>query len=420
MKKKIKVGLFILILCISAIFCTNTFAVTKTDIIDYVNSQQVCGDVGLFNTYKTTLTRLLKQKRLSETQLDTIYSYLESSVGILNNKGVCKISDLDKLTSSEKSTVYNSLKAGAGIITSAPMLEFGEKDESVTDNNTNISVDNTQTNVNNKEQGTKVTINTQDNTIDIYENGVLVDKVVMSLNKMTYTGVNITHLVIVVVCVFVFGLALTIFIFLAKKHKAKYQFAENILISLMICSSIIGLIVAVFSDKIDSLIGIVDMVSFNSSNKEIEVELNADKSIKTYPSYGANYATLKIPSLNIENNVYFGDITSILSVGVGHSTWSDMPTENGVVVYSGHNKKNMLNGLKEIAKGNKIIVDTSYATCTYEVIKTSVLKDTEVDKLTKINDKETLIVYTCYPFDTYVYTNDRFVVYSVLKEISWK
>lgn len=436
MKTKLKIITLFMLICISAIFCTNTFAVSKTDIIGYVNSQSVCGDTALFNTYKKTFTRLLKQKKLTQDQLNTIYSYLQNSVGILNSKDVCKISDLSKLTEKEKSSVYGSLTTAAGIITNAPILQFGEEDE-VTDNTNNSTnnnnKDNTSTNNNNtstsnKEnntvtdstEGTKITINTQDNTMDIYENGVLVDKVSMSSQKMTYTGVNITHVIIIALSVVVFVISLVTFIKLAEKHTARTRFYKNMLVSLMICSSILALGVGVFGNKIDELKAIIDLLRINTTGKEIQVELNADKSIKKYPSYASNYATLKIDKLDIENSVFYGDIASVLSLGVGHSTWSEMPTEDGVVVYSGHNREDMLNNLKDISIGDKIIVDTSYATCTYEVSKTEILKDYETDKLTKIDNNETLILYTCYPFDTYVYTNERFVVYSVLKETKWK
>ena len=309
------------------------------------------------------------------------------------------------------------------------MLQFGEQDE-VVDNNSNSDENNNNNNANtnNNEnnavldstEGTKITINTQDNTMDIYENGVLVDKVSMSSQKMTYTGVNITYVIIIALSIVVFVICLLTFIKLAKKHTAKTRFYKNMLVSLMICSSILALVFILFGNKIDELKGMVDLLRINTTGKEIQVELNDNKSIKKYPSYASNYATLKIDKLNIENNVYYGDIASVLSLGIGHSTWSEMPTEDGVVVYSGHNREDMLNNLKDISIGDRIIVDTSYATCTYEVSQTEILKDYETDKLTKINDKETLILYTCYPFDTYVYTNERFVVYSVLKETKWK
>ena len=412
MKNKVKI--LLMLIGISVACCTNTFAVSKEDIIGYVNSQSVCGDVGLFNRYKTTFTRLLKQKSLTEAELNTIYSYLQNSVGILNSKGVCKISDLNKLTTAEKNSVYGSLTAGAGIITNAPMKELGEGTSA------NINNNNTQSDTSNNKEGTKVTINTQDGTMDIYENGILVDKVSMSSEKMTYTGVNLTHVLIVVACLLVFIFALILFLLLAKKHTAKTRFIKNMLVSIMICSSLVGVSITVFGNKIESLFAMVDLVSVKGNDEEIKVELDENKTINKYPSYGAKYATLKIPNVNIENDVYFGDSTDILSLGIGHSSWSHMPTEGDVIVYSGHNREDKLDGLKNINIKEKIIVETDYATCTYQVVKTEILKDTRIDKLTKVDDNETLILYTCYPFDTYVYTDERFVVYSVLKEIKWK
>ena len=57
MIKKITSLMFILILA-STVFCTSAFAATKNDIISFVNAQSVCGDTGIFNTYKATFTRL--------------------------------------------------------------------------------------------------------------------------------------------------------------------------------------------------------------------------------------------------------------------------------------------------------------------------------------------------------------------------
>lgn len=201
---------------------------------------------GLFNTYKSTFTSLQKQKNISESDLDKIYSSLTSSVGILKSKGVCKLSDISKLTEREKSTVMSNL------------------------------------------------------------------------------------------------------------------------------------------------------------------------------SYGAQYAKLSVPSVNIQSNVYFGDTNSILSIGVGHTTSSDMPTEDNVIIYSSHNRENLLKNLKDIQINEKIVVDTDYAKCTYVVKKIQILKDTETDKLNKIEDKETLILYTCYPFDTYIYSDERYVVFATLQETIWK
>ncbi len=411
MYKKIKVCF----LCILVtVLCINTVqAATKQDIIDYVNSQEVCGDIGLFNTYKSTFTRLLKQKDISESDLDKIYSSLTSSVGILKSKGVCKLSDISKLTENEKSTVMSNLSYGAGLITNAKNYgassslggEEIKEENAINSKNTN---------------GTKVTINTETNTMDIYEDGVLVDKVSMQTSKMTYTGVN-TEYVIYAVCGMLLFIAILIpYISMAKKHTAKSRVIKNLFISLMIVSLSTSIFFVVFGNKLDYLKGMLDLVSFKTQNIEYKVELNEDRTIKKYPSYGAQYAKLSVPSVNIQINVYFGDTTSLLSIGIGHTTSSDMPTEDGVIIYSSHNRENLLKNLKDIQINEKIVVDTDYAKCTYVVKKIEILKDTETDKLNRIENKETLILYTCYPFDTYVYSDERYVVFATLQETIWK
>ena len=256
--------------------------------------------------------------------------------------------------------------------------------------------------------------------MDIYENGVLVDKLEMSNAKMTYTGANMTYVLIGVTCIAVFGVSLLVFVKLYDIHSSKTRMVKNIFVSGMICSATILLVVLVFGSKIESALATINMLSISNSKEEIQVELNDKHEIVKYPSYGANYGTLSIPSVGIENKIYFGDMTTILSLGIGHTTSSSMPTEGDTVIYSGHNIENMLAGLKDIKKNDKITVDTTYAKCTYTVVKTEILNDTETGKLTKQNNKETLILYTCYPFGSYVYTNKRFVVYSVLDNVEWK
>ena len=242
----------------------------------------------------------------------------------------------------------------------------------------------------------------------------------MGTSKMTYTGPNMICVVIVIGGVAIFSVAFILFRKLYDVHTSKSRFVKNIFVSLMICSATISLITVVFGSKIETLLAAVDMLSIASSDEQIMVELNDKNEIVKYPSYGANYGTLKIPSVGIENKIYFGDMTSILALGIGHTTSSSMPTEGDAIIYSGHNREDMLNGLKDIKKGDEIIVDATYAKCTYKVVKTEILKDTETGKLTMQEGKETLILYTCHPFDTYVYTNKRFVVYSVLENIEWK
>lgn len=423
---------FILIFCIVC-FSINITAATKADILSFVDSQGVCGDVGLFNSYKSTFTRLLNQKDLTSNQLDTIYGYLQNAVGILNSKGVCRLADLSKLKPNEKSSVYNYVYGAAGIITSAPTVGYGQVDTTELPNGQSSKGSNASTSVSNSNDannnshdsdsnsyGTKVTIDTANNTMDIYENGVLIDKVTLGAPKMTYTGRNPFKITIAIVLAIIFIVFFIIWRKLSKVHKRKIRCVKNVCISLMMCSIALCAIDFVAFDGFEKIVQLSSIVSFKNSDEKLDVIIDERNNILRYPSYGTNYADIVIPSVNISSKVYYGDTPSLLSLGVGHTTTANMPTENGVVIYSGHNKESVFGNLKNIVIGDEIVVDTNYAKCTYTVEKTEILKDTQIDKLVKLGDKETLIMYTCYPFDSYVYTNNRFVVYSTIKSIEYK
>ena len=82
----------------------------------------------------------------------------------------------------------------------------------------------------------------------------------------------------------------------------------------------------------------------------------------------------------------------------------------------GHNTSDMLRKLPEVQIGDTITVTTSYGTYNYSVTETKVIKDTETSEVPIQRDKEILMIYTCYPVTTVVYTPYRYVVYAKLKE----
>ncbi|MDD2628009.1 MAG: sortase [Clostridia bacterium] len=413
--KKI-IGTLITLCCL--FMCSNVAGTTKDDIISYVNTQQVgdSGTAALFTSYKTTFTRLIKQKELSSAECDKILGYLRNSIGILQSKGVNKLSDMNKLSDAEKKSIYSNLSAGAKIITDAPIEGWDESGNVESENSNTV----TDAEKKSKSVSTNVLINSVDGTMDIYEDGVLVDKVAINQNKLTYTGPSKIISMTLPITIVVFLASVIPFIYIYKKRSKKRRVIKNILISIMICSLTVSVVIVVCKDKIDKVLNVADMLRIKQVNKEKQIVVNLDKKITSYPSYGAKYASLLINDMDINIDVMFGDSTAILNVGIGHTSWSSFPTEGGAIVYSGHNKGGMLYNIKDIKSGQEIIVDTSYAKCTYVVKKTDIISDTSIDKLSKIDNNETLILYTCYPFSNYIYGNKRFVVYSVLENVEWK
>jgi len=405
----------VILFCLFVISC-RVFAYTKQDIIDYAASQEVCDSKtsAIFNTYRNTFTRLIKQKKLTEEQCNQIMNYLTNSVGILNKKGVCKLSDLNKLTTTERNTVYNNLSTGANIIIKAPTEGFEESN----DTSGNSKNENTETNFDKQEGTSGININKTDGTIDIYENGILLDKVELTEQKLTYTGPSMTNIYIICL-LFVFLISLATYIILYKKHSRQLRFVKNILMSFQIMSFVIVIGIVVVKPQINTIGNVIEMFNLKTTDNQKEIVVTQDKNI-IYPSYGYVYGSLSCDKLNVNVDVAFGDSSDILKKYAGTASWSSLPTEGKNIVISAHNSKEMFGNIENIKLGDELILDTEYAKCIYKVYDTQVIKDTDVDKVKVSKGEETLVIYTCFPFSQYIYSNERFVVYSELKSIEWK
>ena len=147
----------------------------------------------------------------------------------------------------------------------------------------------------------------------------------------------------------------------------------------------------------------------------VETIIGENNKLKNYPEYGAKYATIKIPKIDVDLPVYYGDSLDILKKGVGHSSGSYFPGEGGSIIYMGHNSKKMFRRFSELQKGNEIEVTTTYGNFKYKIYDMQLINETDVDKLPIQKNKEILMVYTCYPFNNIGYATQRYVVYAELE-----
>ncbi len=192
----------------------------------------------------------------------------------------------------------------------------------------------------------------------------------------------------------------------------------NIIVAFIYVAVIILIIHTFFSETISKAISLIDTISVET-NKDIlkDVKLNlASKNLESYPEYGTRYGKIKIPSLDVDLPLYFGDTLAILKNGVGHYSGSYFPGEGGSVLCVGHNTFGMLRRLPEIKKGAKIIIETTYGTFTYEVYETKIVKETDLAAAPIQREKEMLMLYTCYPLYTIGYAPYRFFAYANLVE----
>lgn len=132
-----------------------------------------------------------------------------------------------------------------------------------------------------------------------------------------------------------------------------------------------------------------------------------------FPESGEQYGNVSCEKLGLNAPVYWGDTGAILRMGAGQSKYTFPPGFGRTIILSAHNIS-FFNPLKNAEVGDVIKFDTNYETYEYRIVKAEVAKaaDLEIefnDML--LTEKETLVMYTCYPFDAVVAVPDRFVVY---------
>ena len=201
------------------------------------------------------------------------------------------------------------------------------------------------------------------------------------------------------------------------------KFVKATIIDLIVALFIVAIIILgiklSFGQKIEDMILLVNQVAVKVESKYEQKPIQIDTSknkLESYPEYGTQYATIEIPKIDIKLPVYYGDTLEILKNGVGHSSGSYFPGEGGSIIYMGHNSKNVFRRFSELQKGNEIKVTTDYGEYTYKIYDMQLINETETEKLPIQNEKEILMVYTCYPFNNIGYATQRYVVYAELQK----
>ena len=158
-------------------------------------------------------------------------------------------------------------------------------------------------------------------------------------------------------------------------------------------------------------------ITIDDSKEQKQTTINEENNLlENYPEYGTKYGTIEIPSIDVNQPIYFGDTLDILKKGVGHSSGSYFPGEGGSIIYMGHNSKKVFRRFSELQKGDEIKVTTTYGEYTYKIYDMQLIKETDIDKLPIQKEKEILMVYTCYPFNNIGYATQRYVVYAELEK----
>ena len=123
---------------------------------------------------------------------------------------------------------------------------------------------------------------------------------------------------------------------------------------------------------------------------------------------GDTVARLSIPRLDGIWSVVEGTEKNDLRLGPGHLTGTAFPGEKGHCIIAGH-RDTQFRSLKDIRKGDEILMKTSIGEYRYRVTGTLIVKPTNTETLADTAEG-TLSLITCYPFYYVGNAPKRFIV----------
>ena len=129
---------------------------------------------------------------------------------------------------------------------------------------------------------------------------------------------------------------------------------------------------------------------------------------------GDTIARLTIPRLETDLYVMEGDGSRELRLGPGHLQGTAMPGGNGNCIIAGH-RDTHFRALKDIRKGDEIVLTTHEGAYTYRVETIVVVSPGDTRTLRPTQDAELHLV-TCYPFHYLGSAPKRFIVEAHLEK----
>ena len=180
-----------------------------------------------------------------------------------------------------------------------------------------------------------------------------------------------------------------------------------------IFSPFVGITLSVW-DMFSSDLRSDDMETYNDIFVRPEVYEEVDiikASSITYPTYGSVYGEINIYTNNTVYTVplVFGDNKPSLKRGAGHYIGSHFPGEGTTILVSGHNN-NYFNCLKYTKVGEIVEVNTNYGKYIYEIVDVAAKHNSDKTAFNLEEETETLVLYTCYPFDVVGFKVQRYFV----------
>jgi sortase A len=136
-----------------------------------------------------------------------------------------------------------------------------------------------------------------------------------------------------------------------------------------------------------------------------------DQSEIPIPVLETQYGTINCDRIALSAPLYYGDSDAVLEKGAGQYPLSGLPGEGIPILISSHDVTYFA-PLEQIKIGDIITISTDYGDFEYKVNDTKIADKDDSTAFDLLQNKEQLILYTCYPFGQLIgERTDRFFVY---------
>ncbi|WP_374717458.1 class D sortase [Neobacillus sp.] len=155
-------------------------------------------------------------------------------------------------------------------------------------------------------------------------------------------------------------------------------------------------------------------IVIGQTEKQVMIKRPSKNMVGEVPKMGDTIGLLVIPRIKAELAIIEGTDPDELEKGVGHFKGSFFPGENGQIVLSGH-RDTVFRRLGELKVGDLLNMQMSNGTFQYEITNMKIVDEDDRSIITLQNEKEELILTTCYPFHYIGNAPQRYIIYAKLK-----
>lgn len=115
------------------------------------------------------------------------------------------------------------------------------------------------------------------------------------------------------------------------------------------------------------------------------------------PRQGESYGNISCERIALAAPIYYGDSDEYFEKGAGQYTGSGLPGQGKPILIGGHDGS-FFAPLEDILVDDIIVITTGYGSFQYKVTETKAVEKVDSTLYNLTQQKEQLILYTCYPF----------------------